>query len=464
MRNWRVFVLIAVSSIAARAQGLPFEQMRFIDKAVADVLAATKAPSASIGIVKDKQIVYTKAYGSARLAPKTAAREDMRYKIGSNSKQIVASAMLLLAEQGKVSLDDRVARYLPGLTSAGEITVRQLLSHTAGYEDYYPLDYVTPEMARPKTPAGILDMWAKKPLNFDAGTKWQYSNTGYIVAGQIIEKVSGKPLYAVLKTLIFDPLGMRSVIDADAERWSDADPVGYSTFALGPPRPVAAEGRGWLYAAGQLAMTPADLARWNIALMEGKLMKPASWKALTTEVVLANGSGSGYALGLGVSNQNGKRRWVHGGGTAGFVSANIALPDDGIAVTVLTNLDAPAAGQIGAQIEAVLLRKPEDKGAGPSLELVKKIFAGLQNGELDRVALTADANAYFSEQAVSDFAASLKPLGTATEFSQTGMQLRGGMEHRSYAVRAGGQKVSVSVYLTTEGKVAQFLVSPVVGQ
>ncbi|MEO8029005.1 MAG: serine hydrolase domain-containing protein, partial [Bryobacteraceae bacterium] len=156
MRTWLLSLVVLAPSACVTAQTLPPDQQRAIDKAIEEVLASTKTPSASIAIVKDNKLAYAHAYGDARLDPKTPATTAMRYKIGSNSKQFVATAMLMLVEQGRVSLDDKVAKYLPGLTRANEITIRQLLSHTAGYEDYYPLDYVTPEMARPKTPADIL--------------------------------------------------------------------------------------------------------------------------------------------------------------------------------------------------------------------------------------------------------------------------------------------------------------------
>jgi CubicO group peptidase (beta-lactamase class C family) len=102
--------------------------------------------------------------------------------------------MLLLQEQGKLSLDDKVAKYVPDLTRANEVSIRQLLSHTSGYQDYWPQDYVMPMMLQPVTAQKIMDLWAKKPLDFEPGTKWQYSNTNYVIAGVIIEKVSRMPL------------------------------------------------------------------------------------------------------------------------------------------------------------------------------------------------------------------------------------------------------------------------------
>ena len=215
-----------------------------IDQLVQRVLASTGVPSVSIAVVRDKH-VYAKAYGDARLNPKLRASPQMRYKIGSNSKQIAATAVLLLAQDGRLSLDDQVARFFPALTRAREVTLRQLLSHTSGYQDYYPLDYVAPFMVRDTTPAQILDQWAKKPLDFDPGAKWQYSNTNYVIIGQIVEKVTGKPLIEFLRARIFTPLGMHSVIDVDREPWSASDPAGHAQFALAKARIGCMQPANW---------------------------------------------------------------------------------------------------------------------------------------------------------------------------------------------------------------------------
>jgi CubicO group peptidase (beta-lactamase class C family) len=145
-----------LAALPALAQLPPLTQDA-IDAAVKKTLAASGVASASIAVVRDAKIAYAHAYGDARLDPRTPATSAMRYKIGSNTKQFTATAVLLLCEQGKLSLDDSVAKYFPGLTRANQIAIRQLLSHTSGYEDYYPLDYVAPFMARKTTPQAILD-------------------------------------------------------------------------------------------------------------------------------------------------------------------------------------------------------------------------------------------------------------------------------------------------------------------
>ena len=186
------------------------------DQSVEKVIADTGIPSASIALVENGKIVYLHAYGKARLQPPMPATTDMQYSIGSVSKQFTAALILMLVQDGKMTLDDPVGKYLPELSRANEVTVRELLSMTAGYQDFWPEDYVMTSMMAPSTPRHILDVWGKKPLDFDPGTQWQYSNTNYVIAGRIAEIVGGKPLVEQLRARIFDPLHMSGVRDQDA--------------------------------------------------------------------------------------------------------------------------------------------------------------------------------------------------------------------------------------------------------
>ncbi len=439
---------------------LPASTEAAIDQSAHRILADTRVPSASIAVVKDGKVAYLHAYGDARLDPKTPATPLMRYKIASNSKQIAATAVLLLAEEGKISLDDPVSRFTPGLTRAKDVTIRELLSHTSGYQDFYPLDYVAPFMRDAVTPGHILDEWAKKPLDFEPGTEWQYSNTNYVIIGQIIEKITGQPLIDFLRARIFEPLGMHSPVDIGRDKWSDQDPAGFTTYALGPAREIPPEGNGWMYAAGELGMTAGDLALWDISLMNDTVLKPASLRDLTREVLLKNGVGTHYALGLDVSLVNGHRRWAHSGGAAGFVSMNVTFPDDKISVTVLTNGEDGAAGRIERDIESRMLAPIEDPRTAPALEHARKIFAALQEGKLKRDLVTDDLASYFTDRTLADFGSSLGPLGEPSSFTQTSAEERGGMTYRSYRVRMASKSVSISTYVAHDGKFAQFLISP----
>ena len=268
-------VVIALGATPAFAQSdLPAEMRAAIDAAANAALKDSGAPGASIAVVKDGKLAYVQAYGDAKIDPKAPAKPAMRYSIGSVSKQFTATAILMLAEDGKLSLDDPVGKFLPNLTRANEVTIRQLLSHTSGYQDYWPQDYVPPFMLQEVTAAQILDMWAKKPLDFEPGTQYQYSNTGYVAAGVIVEKASGKPLLEFLGSRVFAPLGMASIVDIDRQTLGPNDPVGYKRYGLGPLRVAPKEGKGWLFAAGELAMTAEDLARWDIGMIDQKLLKP----------------------------------------------------------------------------------------------------------------------------------------------------------------------------------------------
>jgi CubicO group peptidase (beta-lactamase class C family) len=453
----RVFVLIAFA--ARLAAQLPPATTAKIDEAAAQALADSGAPSVSIAVVQDGRIAYLKAYGNARLNPAAAASPDMRYCIGSVSKQFMAAAILMLAEEGKLSLDDKVGRYLPSLTRANEITIRQLLTHTSGYQDYYPLDYVAGFMQKPVTADDILRTWAGKPLDFDPGAAWQYSNTNYVVAGRILERVTGKPLSAFLQARIFGPLGMTSVIDLDEKSLTESDAAGHTRFGLGPARPVAPEARGWLFAAGELAMTAQDLARWDISLIEHKLLKPRSLDAMMNPVRLNNGAPTGYALGVGVSDANGHPLLRHGGAVSGFVSLNSVWPDARAAVVVFANMDGSSApGSITSQIAPLLLAEAGDPQAVQQLEQARRIFSGLQEGKIDRSLLDPDADAYFTPQVLSDAAASLGPLGLPESFRQTSVGLRGGMTYRNFQIGFKVKSLHVSTFTTVDGKLAQYLI------
>ncbi|HUJ40610.1 MAG TPA: serine hydrolase domain-containing protein [Candidatus Acidoferrales bacterium] len=457
---WFAILLSALAGGAAWGQSrLPAEVERKIDEVARAALARTGVPSASLAVVNGGRISYLQAYGDGRLEPPVKANPAMRYSIGSISKQFTATAILMLQEQGKLSLDDPVAKYVSGLTDGDRVTIRELLSHTSGYQDFWPQDYVMPGMLEPTTARKILDGWARKPLDFAPGTKWQYSNTNFVIAGLVVEKAAGKPIFEFLEEKVFGPLGMKSVTNTDQGRLGESDAEGYFRYGLGPLRPAPKEGKGWLFAAGELAMTAEDLAKWDLSLIGQTLMKPESYLELETEVRLKNGLGTEYGLGVGVSREFGHRAIAHGGEVSGFTSRNVVFPDDRVAVVVLTNMDAAGAAARIAKGVAPLLLSADDSETPAKLEQAKEIFAGLQQGKLDRGLFTGNANFYFSGQGLKDFAASLGPLGAPEEFVQTEERLRGGMKERVYRVKAGNRTLRVWTYEMPDGKLEQYQVA-----
>ncbi len=456
-------LLATLASAPAAAQQLSDAERARVDSAATAVLAATGAPSASLAIVRGGRIVYEQAYGDARVEPRTAATPAMRYAIGSVSKQFTATAVLLLAEDGRLSLDDPVSRWFPDLTRAREITVRQLLSMTSGYQDYWPQDYVWPDMQRPATAQEIMRRWAGKALDFEPGTRWQYSNTNYVIAAAIVERVSGMGFFEFLRRRVFTPLGMTSVADVDAGPLSATDAGAWLRNGLGPLRPAPKEGRGWLFGAAQLAMTAHDLALWDIAVMDRTLLRPESYRAQQTDMLLAAGTATGYGLGVAVGTPSGRRRVAHGGAVSGYTTSNHVFPDDRAAIVVFTNIypgAAGAPGQIAGRIAGILF-PAADTAADRAEATARRLYDLLTRGTVDRTVLSPNADAYFTPAVLADFASSLAPLGEPTEFARDGASDRGGMRIRSYRLRAGGRTMALTTMTWPDGKLDQYILERV---
>jgi len=459
-RRLAVLAFAALSTLALRAQSIdtidPDLKAR-VDRIAAQVLEQTGVPSASVAVVQHGKLAYTHAYGLARLDPRTPATPEMRYSIGSISKQFTAAAILLLQEQGKLSLDDTVGKYIPGLTEGDKVTIRQILSHTSGYQDYWPEDYLMTPMRKPESAQQIIDTWAKKPLDFEPGTQWQYSNTNFVIAGRIVETITGAPLMDLLTTRIFRPLGMQSVWNSDETKLTTADATPYIRNALGPLRVAPKEGRGWMFAAGELAMTAHDLALWDESLIAQSILKPESYKQMFTEVKLEDGKGTHYGLGVEVMDRNGHRSIEHSGEVSGFVSDNQVLVDDGVAVAVLTNQDAVGAASIISNLASpVVLNIPL---SAPEQQAID-VYRGLQQGRIDRALLAPNLNDYFSPETIADFQSSLAPLGEPLRFHQSRESLRGGMTFRAFDIVYPGKHLRLTTYTYPDGKLEQYLIEP----
>lgn len=442
---------------------LAAQQAADLDRKLTDkVTAALKqsgAPSVSVLLAKDGKVIFDQAFGSASLSPQRPATKDTRYAVGSISKQFTAAALLLAQEQGQLSLDDKIAKYFPDLTRAKDITIRELLTHTSGYEDFAPQDYLIPEWTRPTTSAAILDGWAKKPLNFEPGTKWQYSNTGYVLAAAIFEKATGQPLVAYLRAKIFQPLGMASA--GDCSERSPEDASAYTRYAGGPPRPVGREANGWYLGAGELCMTPTDLAKWDLAFLRKEILSARSYEEFTHEARLANGDYTHYALGLSMGEFNHIPTISHSGEVSGFISSNTLYPTRGGAVIVLTNEDGVnLIGPVTSQM-ATIAFLPEEPAPAASEQVnqqVRAILEGLRSGKIDRNLFTSNANSYFTGTALGDIRKSLAAAGKLKAVTRTSETLRGGMTHRSYRAQYEKKTFTLNIYVMPDGKYEQFMV------
>ena len=416
------FALILTSPIVGNP--LTKEQKFAIDSAVTRILQANDVPSASIAVVTDGRLDYAKAYGDQRLDG-TAPAASARYPIASISKQFTAASILLLAEDGKLSLDDKVARYLPAVTGADSITIRELLGHTSGIRDYWPQDFSFEAMAQPTMPRAILDHWGTAPLDFAPGSKWQYSNTGYTAAGLIVELVANESLQSFEQGHLFRPLGMNVVLAATGLSADDA--AGTTRYALGPVRPVPGEGAGWTFAAADLAMSASELAKWNIARLERSILKPESWQAQETNVAPGDANVE-YGLGVVVDAAGPHRRIQHGGGLTGYHSSNRVYPADHAAITVLINAGFSRSHEaIADAIEDILFN------ASDEVDGIRQVFDMLRAGRIDRSKFTENGNFYFTSTVLSDYRSSLATLGALLSVARyRPTDARGGLTYEQY--------------------------------
>src|SRR6185503_10382657 len=268
------------------------------------------------------------------------------------------------------------------------------------------------------------------------------------------------PLVDFLRQHVFTPLHMSSVMITDEGALGPGDPERYERFGLGPPRVAPKEGRGWMFAAGELAMSSSDLARWDISVIKQSILKPASYRAQQTSMILTDGRATGYGLGVYTGSFNGHRMISHGGEVSGFSTQNAIFPDDRMAVVVFANLFATdVQSVIASRIEDVLF-STTDPATEKAIAQTKSVFAGLMHGQVDRSLFTSNANAYFSDVAIKDFASSLASCGAIKGVQQTSYSLRGGMTYRGYRVQCGAKNYGVSTFVMPDGKIEQYIVTP----
>jgi len=471
--RFAVVIIAAMAALALSARSI--DAQASIDERVVDsiVAAATRSQhmvGVSIALVRGGRVELAKGYGSASLAPRVPVDTGTRFSIGSVTKEFVAALTLLLQEDGRLSVHDTLAKWYPKLTRAREITLLDLINHVSGYRDYYPLDYVDREMAKPTTAEHIMNEYAMRALDFDPGTRWSYSNTGYTILGRVLERVSGKPLGTLLQERIFAPLGMRQSLYEPTQPERRAN--GYTSWALGPSEPALLEGTGWIGAPGGIWSTPSDLAKWDLALMRPGFLKPESRKVMFGERILKDGVPTGYAGGLSVSQSRGRTVISHGGATSGFSAQNAFVPDDSAAVIILSNTDqnaptGPLLALVSPPRQEVStagaprprqrpMTPPTPRGAS-ALTAAVTLFAALQRGAVDRSQLSPDYSWFLTPARLASAAKSLGSLGEVTRAELLNVSERGGMQVAAVRLTLGTKEVTTLMYRTPNGAIEQFL-------
>ena len=345
-----VLAFFSLLTGCAVATGLPPAQTSAIDALFHDYMGPV--PGASVIVIRDGRVLYERAYGLATLSPATPATPGTDYRLASLTKEFTALSIMLLARDGKLRYDEPIDYLLPGLPShVKNLTVRQLLTHTSGIWDYE--DLIPDTQTTQVSDADVLALIQKKDtLYFTPGTRFQYSNTAYVLLGLIVERTSGMSFPKFLAQRVFRPAGMTRTLLFEAG--GPAVPVrafGYTPDSGAPTfRPTdqsvtsATRGDGGIYS------TVQDLARWSDALFTDRLLEQSRLAEGFTSGVLTDGTKTGYGFGWYVDTFRGARRLWHHGETSGFRNTIVRFPDLHAAIVVLSNRNGGDTGKIADQI------------------------------------------------------------------------------------------------------------------
>ena len=337
--------LIAPSRVSHQATVAPADRA---DEYVRGEMQRQKIPGLSLVVLKDGKIVKAAGYGVADRKTNTPATPETVYKIGSISKQFIATGIMLLAQDGKLRVDDPVSKYLPDTPDTwSAITIRHLLTHTSGIKREAPA--FDPYKVQPDI--DVIRSAYAQPLDFPTGSKWQYCNTGYFTLAEIITRVSGMPWTEYLHRKVFEPSHMGSTFPTNTTKTLSHRALGYSD------NDKLLDAPDWkaLRPSGAFLSTVLDLAKWDARLYTNRPLKDATRREMWTPVTLTGGTPYAYGFGWGLDPFKGHRRVRHGGSLPGFISEYSRFVDDNLSVIVLMNLDDANVRGIAEGVAALYL-------------------------------------------------------------------------------------------------------------
>lgn len=438
-----------------------------VDAIVTGIMQSSEIPGASIAIERDGAIVYARGYGVRDLNTKTPVDADTIFRFGSVTKEFTAALAMKLVEQHELATNEMLSTWLPDLPHGDQVRLSDLLGQTTGYRDYYPLDYTDDEMTQPRSVAAIISEYASYPLTMTPDTRWEYSNTNFTIAGALIEHVSGESLSALLEHYITRPAGMTSTFFDEPKRDLPDRATGYDSYWTEPLHEDPPEQPYWLNAAGSLAGTASDLARFDIAFMARRLVSDASYTEMTTARTLQSGKSTNYGYGLGVGTLNGHRIVSHGGNVIGYATSNMMAPDDSVAVVVLTNNYEAPSGAIASRIMTALLTPGATPTPAPSVApvstptpgrdetIIRNWLAYLRSGTLPAQGMTPDWQHFLTPENRARAKSALQSLGATQSIDVRYSTLRGGLEVTAATVTFANGKRTAALYKSPNGDVAQ---------
>lgn len=451
-----VFVLVLLcASGPVRADG--------VDDYAQAQMRQLHIPGLSLAVVRDGRIVKARGYGLANVEVNAPASEDTVFEIGSVTKQFTAAAILILVEEGKVGLDDRISKYLSGVPEAWNgVTLRHLLTHTSGLQNYLVVpDF--PDIHRSGASHDeITELFFKRlQLEFQPGETWAYSNSGYLLLGNILEKVSGKSYWDFLDERIFRPLGMTATRSSEPKAIMPHRASGYEWRAAGlENRPALAENA---YAAGSIVSTVRDLAKWDAALSAGKLLKKSSLDLMWTPIRVGGGAIAPFNYGFGwlIDTYHGHRVIAHSGGTPGFSSVLYRFIDNGLTVIILTNhadriIDHLAIDIAGLYVSA--LARPKEARGEPGTEVSRRLkgaLSGLFAGTPDPALFTRPMQVFLKTILGKGLWQWVGADGEVKSFTFSEQESAGEDRILRYKAVLGDATRWFSFTVTADGKIAQ---------
>jgi len=448
--------------------GAQAAQALAVDAVVQKAMQTRQFPGVSIAVVKDGTVVLAKGYGLSDVEKSIKATEQTVYQLASVTKPFTAMAILMLAEDGKVSLDAKVTGILAGLPAAwSPVTVRHLLTHTSGIKSYTDVfgERKTPD-SQVFTADQILALVKDAPLAFTPGEKFAYCNTGYYLLGMIVEKASGRPYGTFVADRIFKPLGMTS---SSLDDYADTRPVRARGYSFTDRRTQLAEHTHPTqpFSAGALVSTVVDLAKWDAALSRRSLLKPASYELMWTAARFNGGATSHYALGWEVQPYRGRPRQAHGGGISGFSTFVARYPEDKLTVIALVNQSGGAGQAVANGIAEIYVPALRDAAPKPITDaeptvtaFLKQALTSAAGGTIDPEWLTPEFRSFLLPDRIKQGPDMMGRHGALQAFELMETGERDGRRVRIYRATFGTTPLRVQFALAPDGKIAGLGVSP----
>ena len=328
-----------------------------VDELVRAQMREQNIPGVSLAVMRDGKIIKATGYGLANVELNVPVTPQMVFNAGSLTKAFTATAVMMLVEDGKVGLDDKISKYLPEAPASwNEITIRRLLTHTSGLRDYFGEDGDPKyDFHQDLTEDELVHKFAAQTMRFPAGTQWRYNNAGYVILGVVIHRVTGKFWFDFVKERIFDPLAMTSTRLLSTDDIIANRASGYQ-LVNGQQKNAPWLAPSWLTTAdGSLCTNVFDMAKWDAALYTDKLIKRSTLEQMWTPVKLNNGTTYPYGFAWRISDVNGRRLIQHDGVEYAFTSRFARYVNDGLSVIVFINL--------GEDDEAVMPKRMTDNVA-----------------------------------------------------------------------------------------------------